>query len=129
RVVSSTLNAARTLLHAGAACVKLQVDCQRVRVKIELDHGPINSPLMFALSQKQTCGCSRLCPRPLIWPAVDDRGILQLQSAPSNFRDRSFPASRPCSFTAMWGRSLARNCTRHSATQPLPFGLPSMVQG
>ena len=52
---SRVLNAARTLLHAGPACVKLQVDCQRVRVKIELDHGPINSPLMFALSQKQKC--------------------------------------------------------------------------
>src|SRR5215471_18550453 len=36
------------------ACVKLQVDCLRVRVKIELDHGLINSPLMSALGQKQT---------------------------------------------------------------------------
>ena len=31
------------MLYAGAACVKLQVDCLGVCVKIELDHGPINA--------------------------------------------------------------------------------------
>jgi hypothetical protein len=39
------------VLHAGAACVKLQFDCLSVGVKIELDHGPINAPLMSALGQ------------------------------------------------------------------------------
>src|SRR5262245_17196001 len=38
----------------GAACVKLQFDCLSAGVKIELDHGPINAPLMSALGQKQT---------------------------------------------------------------------------
>src|SRR5262245_48275076 len=49
--VASTNTAASSLatqqsedrLYAGAACVKLQVDCPRVSVKIELDHGPINT--------------------------------------------------------------------------------------
>src|SRR5215471_3089357 len=43
RRVRSPLNGARTVLYAGAACVKLQVDCLGVCVKIELDHGPINA--------------------------------------------------------------------------------------
>src|SRR5262249_27698971 len=42
RRVRSPLN--RAMLFAGAACVKLQVDCLGLGVKIELDHGPINAP-------------------------------------------------------------------------------------
>src|SRR5262249_25738935 len=43
---ASSLAAQRSeeVLYAGAACVKLQVDCLGVCVKIELDHGPINAP-------------------------------------------------------------------------------------
>src|SRR5262245_19108048 len=44
--VRSPLNGARTVLYAGAACVKFQVDCLGVGIKIELDHGPINAPQM-----------------------------------------------------------------------------------
>jgi len=52
---SLAAHGASTVLQAGAACVKLQVDCLGVGVKIELDHGPINAPSMSALGQKQTC--------------------------------------------------------------------------
>src|SRR5262245_65973146 len=52
---SLAAHGASTVLQAGAACVKLQVDCLGVGVKIELDHGPINAPSMYALGQKQTC--------------------------------------------------------------------------
>src|SRR5262245_58433958 len=41
---SLAANGARTVLYAGAACVKVQVDCLGVGVKIELDHGLINAP-------------------------------------------------------------------------------------
>src|SRR5215510_15383246 len=51
---SLAAHGASTVLQPGAACVKLQVDCLGVGVKIELDHGPINAPLS-ALGQKQTC--------------------------------------------------------------------------
>src|SRR5262249_47719431 len=68
--VASTNTAARSLatqqsedrLYAGAACVKLQVDCPRVSVKIELDHGPINAascPLWVISGHMQ---CKRACP-------------------------------------------------------------------
>src|SRR5215470_5024707 len=42
-------------LRVKAVCVKLQVDCLGVGVKIELDHGPINAPLRPLLGQRQTC--------------------------------------------------------------------------
>src|SRR5262249_38589310 len=51
---SLAAHGASTVLQADAACVKLQVDCLGVGVKIELDHGPINAPSMSALGQKQT---------------------------------------------------------------------------
>src|SRR5262249_53537113 len=45
----------------GAACVKLQVDCLRVRVKIELDHGPISAPSPLRVKSGHV-QCKRPCP-------------------------------------------------------------------
>ena len=48
----------------GAACVKLQVDCLGVGVKIELDHGPITAPSTSALGQKPTPGSKEFDKKP-----------------------------------------------------------------
>src|SRR5262245_60807057 len=68
--VASTNTAASSLatqqsedrLYAGAACVKLQVDCPRVSVKIELDHGPINAASCPLWVKSRHVHCDRPCP-------------------------------------------------------------------
>src|SRR5262249_16306561 len=48
-------------LRAGAVCVKLQVDCLGVGVKIELDHGPINAPSCPLWVKSRHVHCTSPC--------------------------------------------------------------------
>ena len=50
-----------------------------------------------------------------------------LRNESSDFRDPVFCNADTMVFTTMSGWLFARNCTRHSATEPLPFGFTSSV--
>src|SRR5262245_35860397 len=93
--VASTNTAASSLatqqsedkLYAGAACVKLQVDCPRVSVKIELDHGPINAtscPLWVKSGQSRSVRCRA---SPSFRTSAD-----QVHSATTNCIRTSYPS-------------------------------------